>query len=98
MSVRSARTSAARADEREGDEVDAELEGEIEVVEVLRVMDGMGSGTPGRLTPLCEGDDAADDDLAARAATLDRLYAQLHVPVVDEHLVPDLQDGAGTAG
>ena len=32
------------------------------------VSDGIGSGTPGRLTPLCELTDAADDDRAAGPA------------------------------
>ena len=44
-----------RADEGERDVVDARLDRPVEILEVLgRVSDGMGSASPGRLTPLCE--------------------------------------------
>ena len=65
----------------------------------LRVSDGIGSGTPGRLTPLCERDDAADDAPSQRARpALDRLDAEPDVPVVDQHVVPGLQHGAEHGG
>ena len=56
--------------------------------------DGIGSGTPGRLTPLCDLIDAADDDGAARAAALDALDAKPDEAVVDEDVVPGLEHGA----
>ena len=58
----------------------------------LRVSDGIGIGTPGRLTPLCERDDAADDDRRSgrgRHSTL--VDAQPHEAVVDQHVVARLQ-------
>ena len=64
----------------------------------LRVSDGIGSGTPGRLTPLCERDGAADDHLAERAAVLDLADAQPHEPVVDQHVVARLQHVADHGG
>ena len=58
----------------------------------LRVSDGIGSGTPGRFTPLCERDDARRRSTSQlRAAVLDLADAQADEPVVDQHVVARLQ-------
>ena len=62
------------------------------------MIDGIGSGTPGRLTPLCEETTPPTTTSQRARPALDRLDPQLHVPVVDEHVVPDLEDGAEHGG
>ena len=57
----------------------------------FRVSDGIGSGTPGRFTPLCERDRAADEHRAARAAAVDLVDAQADETVVDEDVVAGLE-------
>ena len=96
----SAATSAARADERERDVVDAERERERRGRRgPSRVSDGIGQRHAGRLTPLCGSTDAADDDRRSsarpRSTSLD---AEPDEAVVDEDLVAraastDAEDG-----
>ena len=57
-----------RAHERERDEVDAELERELEIDDVLRRQRRDRQRDAGQIDALVRGDDAADDHLAARAA------------------------------
>ena len=57
-----------RADERERDVVDAELERELEVVDVLARQRRDRERDAGQVDALVRGDDAADEHLAARAA------------------------------
>ena len=57
----------------------------------LRVSEGIGTGTPGRFTPLCELTTPADDDRAGRAPALDLVDAQPDEPVVDQYLVALLE-------
>ena len=60
-----------RPDERQRDEVDAEPERELEVVQVLLGERRDRDATPGQVHALVRGDLAADDDAAAGAAALD---------------------------
>ena len=57
----------------------------------LRVSDGIGSGTPGRFTPLCAVTAPPTSDLAARAALLDLLDREPDQAVVDQHVVARLE-------
>ena len=57
----------------------------------LRVSDGIGIGTPGRLTPLCAATTPPHDDRAARAPALDAVDPQADEPVVDQHVVARLE-------
>ena len=79
-----------RADEREGHEVDADLEGELQVVHVLAGERGDRDRDAGQVHALVRADDAARDNCAARPSPLDLLDAQADQPVVDEHLVAGL--------
>ena len=76
-----------RAHERERDEVDAELERELEVGRVLARDRRDRQRDARQVDALVRADDAADDDLAVRAALVDVLDAQADEPVVDQHVV-----------
>ena len=58
------------------------------------VSDGIGSGIPGRLTPLLRADRAGDDHLADRAPPLDPADPQPDGAVVDQHVEAGLEHGA----
>ncbi len=58
------------------------------------MIEGIGSGTPGRLTPLWEETRPPVTYLAPRSAALDRQDPELDVAVVDQHVVADLEHGA----
>ena len=79
------------AHEGERDEVDAELEREREVVEVLRRQRRDRQRHAGKVHALVRADGAADDDGADGARALDPLDAQPHVAVVDQHVVAGLE-------
>ena len=81
-----------RADERERDEVHAELEHELEVVHVLAGQRRNGDRDAGQVHAFVGRDDAADEHGGACAAVLDRIYAETDEAVVDQDLVPRLQD------
>ncbi len=55
---------------------------------------GIGSGTPGRLTPLCEATTPPTTTSHMRAAALDLRHAEADEPVVDEEVVPGLEHGS----
>ena len=57
----------------------------------LRVSEGIGIGTPGRLTPLCEVIASAHEHGAASTALLDVVDPQANEPVVDQDVVPRLE-------
>ena len=81
-----------RADEGERDVVDAEREGELEVVQVLLGHRRDRDRDAGHVDSLVRAHGAADDDRGANADPVDLLDAQAHEPVVDEDLVPGLED------
>ena len=55
------------------------------------VSDGIGSGTPGRFTPLCELTAPPTTTGSARGRCSTSLDAQPDEPVVDQHVVPGLE-------
>ena len=57
----------------------------------LRVSDGIGSGTPGRLTPLCELTGRRRRRRTRARPLVDLVDAQPDEPVVDQHVVAGLQ-------
>ena len=59
----------------------------------FRVSDGIGSGTPGRLTPLCELT-VPGRSLADGAPALDPLDAEPDGAVVDQDVVAGLEHGS----
>jgi hypothetical protein len=85
--------------ERERDVVHAEIERELEVVDVLARQRGDRNRDARQVHALVRGHGPADEDAAARTAALDLLDAQPDVAVVDQHLVPGSQhlgdDGRG---
>ena len=81
-----------RADEGEGDEVDAEREGEVEVGEVLARQRRDRNRDAREVHALVRADQPADEDVAAGAAVLDLLDAQPHEAVVDQDVVTRLED------
>ena len=83
-----------RADKGERDEVDAELERELEIVDVLARERGDRQRHAWQVDPLVRGDGAADEHLAACAATVDRGDAEPHGAVVDQHVETGLEHGA----
>jgi hypothetical protein len=89
------------ANERQRDEVDAELQCELEIVEILARQRGNRHGHARHVDALVGADASAGKHGATCAAGLDALHAQPHEPVVDQHLVPRLQhlaDDGGTDG
>ena len=76
-----------RADERERDEVDSELEREGEVVDVLGRQGRDRQRDAGQVDALVRLDAAADHDRADGPQALDALDAKPDVPVVDEDVV-----------
>ena len=98
ISVRSARTSEAERTNESATKSTPSSSANSRSSRSLRVIDGIGKRHARQVDALVRGDDAADDDLAARPAALDRLDAQLDVPVVDEHVVADLEHGAEHGG
>ena len=62
------------------------------------MIDGIGSGTPGRLTPLCEETTPPTITSQRARPALDRLDAELDVAVVDQHVVADLEHRAEDGG
>ena len=83
-----------RADERERDVVDAEAEGRFQVVEILAGERRDRERHTGQVHALVREDDASDDHVAARPATLDARDPQSDVAVVDEDVIA--QPGAPT--
>ena len=60
----------------------------------MRVSDGIGRATPGRLTPLCEVTVPPTIDVASGASLLDGPHGQPDVPVVDQHVLSGSEHGA----
>ena len=58
----------------------------------FRVSDGIGTGTPGHVHALVGLDDAAGQNGAACPPALDRLDPEPDESVVDENVVPALED------
>ena len=83
-----------RADEREREEVDAELQRELEVDRVLARERGDRDRHSRQVDALVLADAAADEHRAARTALLDVLDDEPHEAVVDQHLVTGTQDFA----
>ena len=80
-------------DERLGDVVDAELEREVEVGEILLRQRGNRQRNARHVHALVRLDDPAGHDRGrARGRPSRRSTAQTHVAVVDEDLVADLED------
>ena len=80
-----------RADERLRDVVDAELERELEVRQVLLGERRDRQRDAGNVHALVRLDQPAGDDAAQRSAPFHPLDAESNVPVVDEHLVVGLE-------
>ena len=87
-----------RAHERQRDEVDAELERELEVVDVLRRQRRDRERDAGEVHALVRADRAADDRPRSARAPPDALDAQPHEPVVDQDVVPGWSTSPITAG
>ena len=87
-----------RADERQRDEVDAELQRKLEVVDVLARERRDRERDAGQVDALVRRDDAADHHFASRPAALDRLDPELDVTVVDQHFVAYLEYGSEHGG
>src|SRR5918995_561776 len=79
------------ADERQRDEVDAEVQRELQVLGVLARQRRDRDRHAGQVHALVRRDRPADDDRAVRLAALDVVHEQAHMAVVDEHLVPGLE-------
>ena len=86
------------ANERESDEVDIELHRELEVFEILARDRRNRKRYAGQVDTLVRRDDAADDHLTAGPSAFDCLDTKLHVAVVDEHVVADLEHRAEHRG
>ncbi len=80
--------------ERERDEIDAELERELEVVDVLAGQRRDRQRDAGEVDALVGGDDAADEHLAARAAAVDLHNSEPHGAIVDQNVEARLQHRA----
>ena len=98
ISVRSARTSEAERTNESATKSTSSSIANSRSSRSLRVIDGIGSGTPGRLTPLWEETTPPTITVAARPATLDRLDPEPDVAVVDQHVVADLEHRAEDGG
>ena len=83
-----------RAHERERDEVAAELERELEIVDVLPRQRRDRERDAGQVDALVRDDRAADEHLAAGSAPLDVEHSEPDRTVVDEDVEPRLEDGA----
>ena len=81
-----------RPHERERDEVAAELQRELEVLEILARERRDRDRDTWEIHALVRRHRPTDDDAAASAAGLDLLDAQPDHPVGDEHLMAPLQD------
>ena len=86
------------AHERERDPVDAELEGKLEVLEVLVRQRRHGDADTRDVHSLLRADGAADDDGAARAPVHHFLDTQADEPVVDENVLSDLEPSVAARG
>ena len=87
-----------RADERERDEIDTDLERVLEVAAVLLGERRDRDGDAGKVHALGRADYAGHDHGAAGAPMLDLLHLQMNVPVVDQQVVPRLQYLADDGG